>query len=77
MRKKGTVQAYFHLSIQSGLVCNGKMKLKSDIRIKILNDKYRPINLYVFKKKTNKQKQKTKTKTKNKKNHVGPKCQNQ
>ena len=61
MRKKGTVQAYFHLSIQSGLVCNGKMKLKSDILIKILNDRYRPIDLYVFKKKTkNKQKQKTK-----------------
>ena len=42
MRKKGTAQAYFHLSIQSGLVCNGKRKLKSDIRIKILNDRYRP-----------------------------------
>ena len=52
MRKKGTVQAYFHLSIH-GLVCNGKMKLKSGIRIKILNDRYRPIDLYVFKKKTN------------------------
>ena len=36
--KKGTIQAYFHLSIQSSLVCNGKMNLKSDIRIKILND---------------------------------------
>ena len=36
------------------------MKLKSDIRIKILNDRYRPIDLYVFKKKqTNKQKQKS------------------
>ena len=56
--KKGTVQAYFHLSIQSGLVCNGKMKLKSDICIKNLNDRYRSIDLYVFKKKTNKQKQK-------------------
>ena len=56
MRKKGIVQAYFYLSIQSGLVCNGKIKLKSDIRIKILNDRYRPIYLYVFKKKqTNKQ----------------------
>ena len=43
-KKKGTIQAYFHLSIQSGLVCNGKMKLKSDIRIKILNDRYRRIN---------------------------------
>ena len=63
-KKKGTAQAYFHLSIQSGLVCNGKMKLKSDIRIKIFNDRYRPIDLYVFKK--NKQ-----TKTKNKNNHVG------
>ena len=63
--KKGTAQAYFHLSIQSGLVCNGKMKLKSNIRIKILNDRYRPIDLYVFKKKqTKKQKQ-------NKNNHVG------
>ena len=60
MRKKGTIQAYFHLSIQSGLiVCNGKMKLKSDIRIKILNDRYRHIDLYIFKKKqTNKHKQK-------------------
>ena len=48
------------------------MKLKSDIRIKILNDRYRPINLYVFKKKqTNKQ---TKIKNKNKKNnHVSVK----
>ena len=45
------------------------MKLKSDIRIKILNDRYRPIDLYVFKKKqTNKQKQKTKKSCK---------CQNQ
>ena len=67
-KKKGTVQAYFHLSIQSGLVCrpNGKMKLKSDIRIKILNDRYRPINrpigpTYLRKKQTSKQ---TKTKTK-------------
>ena len=68
MRKKDTFQAYFYLSIQSGLVCNGKMKLKSDIRIKILNDKYRPIDLCVCKKnkQTNKQ-----TKTKNEqKNHV-------
>ena len=71
--KKGTVQAYFHLSIQSGLVCNGKKKLKSDIRIKILNDRYRPIDLYVSKKKqTNKQKQKTKNKQKK-----SCKCQNQ
>ena len=63
-KKKGTIQAYFHLSIQSGLVCNGKMKLKSDIRIKILNDRYRPIDLYVFKKnkQTNKQKFKKKKK---------------
>ena len=39
------------------LVCNGKMNLKSDIRIKILNDRYMPIDLYVFKKKqTNKNK---------------------
>ena len=54
MRKKGTIQAYFHLSIQSGLVCYGKMDLKSDTRIKSLNDRYRPrpiIDLYVFKKK--------------------------
>ena len=56
-KKKGTVQAYFHLSIQSGLVCHGKMKLKSDIRIKILNDRYRPIDLYVFNKKQTKKKQ--------------------
>ena len=68
MRKKGTVQAYFHLSIQSGLVCNGKMKLKSNICIKILNDRYRPIDLYVFKKKqTNKQI----NKNRKQKNHVG------
>ena len=38
MRKKGHIQAYFHLSIQNSLVCNGKMNLKSDIRTKILND---------------------------------------
>ena len=43
MTKRGTIQAYFHLSIQSGLVCNGKMNLKSDIRIKILNDRFWPI----------------------------------
>ena len=62
-KKEGTIQAYFHLSIQSGLVCIGKMNLKSDIRIKILNDRYRPIDLYVFKKKkTNKQTNKNKTK---------------
>ena len=54
MRKKGTIQTYFHLSIQSGLVCNGKMNLKSDIRIKILNDKYRPIDLYTHLKKKKK-----------------------
>ena len=59
-QKGGIVQSYFHLSIQSG--SNGKMKLKSDIRIKILNDRYRPIiDLYVFKKKqTNKQTNKNK-----------------
>ena len=42
------------------------MKLKSDIRIKILNDRYRPVDLYVFKK--NKQTNKNK---KPKNNHVG------
>ena len=60
-KRGGTVEAYFHLSIQSGLVCNDKIKLKSDrpIRIRILNDRYRPIDLYVFKKKqTNKNKKK-------------------
>ena len=40
------------------------MKLKSDICIKILNDRYRPIDLYVFKKNKNKQT------NKNKQNHV-------
>ena len=48
------------------------MKLKSDIRIKILNDRYRPIDLYVFKKnkQTNKQTNKNK---KQKNNHVSVK----
>ena len=81
--KKGTIQAYFHLSIQSGLVCNGKINLKSDFRTNILNDRYRPIEQYVFKKtkqnktKQNKtkqkQKQKQKTKTKKQKKHVSVK----
>ena len=63
MKKKGG-----HISIEFSFVhsewfSNGKMKLKSDIRIKILNDRYRPIiDLHVFirkNKQTNKQKQKT------------------
>ena len=70
-RKKQTKQNIFslkwkkkrgvHSFVHSEWFSNGKMKLKSDIRIKILNDRYRPIiDLYVFKKKqTNKQKQKT------------------
>ena len=68
MRKKGTMQAYFHLSIQSGLVCNGKMNLKSDFRKKILNDRYRPIT-FTYLRKTNKQtnkQRKTNKQTKNK-----------
>ena len=68
MRKKDTVQAYFYLSIQIGLMCNGKMRLKSNIRIKILNDRYRPIALYVFKKKN-----KQTNKNKKQKNHVSVK----
>ena len=68
MRKKGKIQAYFHLSIQSGLVCNGKMNLKSDIRIEILNDRYWPIDLFKKKKKqTNKNKTKQKKKKKERK----------
>ena len=51
------------------------MNLKSDIRIKILNDRYRLIDLglYVFKKKTNKQNQ---TKKKKEKKNMF-KCENQ
>ena len=70
-KKKGGGHSSIVFSfVHSEWFSNGKMKLKSDIRIKILNDRYRPIiDLYVFKKKqTNKQ-----TKTKNK----SCKCQNQ
>ena len=68
--KKGGHSSIVFSFVHSEWFSNGKMKLKSDIRIKILNDRYRPIiDLYVFKKKqTNKQ-----TKTKNK----SCMCQNQ
>ena len=61
-KKRGVHSSIVFSFVHSEWFSNGKMKLKSDIRIKILNDKYRPIiDLYVFKKKqTNKQKQKTK-----------------
>ena len=62
-KKKGTIQAYFHLSIQSSLVCNGKMNFEKRYSHKNLKG-YRPIEKYVFKKKTNKQ---NKTKKQNKK----------
>ena len=67
MRKKGTIQEYFHLSVQSGLACNGKMNLSDVIRIKILNNRNRSIDLYVFKEKKSKQTNKTKQR---KKKHV-------
>ena len=59
-KKGGTIQAYFYLSVQSSLACNVMAKwtnLKNDICIKILNDRYRSIDLYVFKKKQNKTKE--------------------
>ena len=63
MKKKRGHSSIVFSFVHSEWFSNGKMKLKSDIRIKILNDRYRPIidlGLYVFKKKqTNKQ---TKTK---------------
>ena len=69
--KKGGAQFNRISFVHSEWFSNGKMKLKSDIRIKILNDRYRPIiDLYVFKKKQTNNKQ---TKTKNK----SCKCQNQ
>ena len=60
-KKRGVHSSIVFSFVHSEWFSNGKMKLKSDIRIKILNDRYRPIiDLYVFKKKqTNKQKQKT------------------
>ena len=68
MRKKGHSSIVFSF-VHSEWFSNGKRKLKSDIRIKILNDRYRPIiDLYVFKKKTNKQ-----TNKKQKTNHVSVK----
>ena len=57
-KKKAQFKRIFICLFRVVLVCNGKMKLKSDIRIKILNDRYRPIDLYVFKKKQTKKKKK-------------------
>ena len=59
-KKRGGHSSSVFLFVHSEWFSNGKMKLKNDICIKILNDRYRPIiDLYVFKKKqTNKQKQK-------------------
>ena len=56
MKKKGGHSSIVFSFVHSEWFSNGKMKLKSDIRIKILNDRYTPIiDLYVFKKKqTNK-----------------------
>ena len=65
-KKRAQFKRIFICLFRVVLVCNGKMKLKTDIRIKILNDRYRPIDLYIFKKKqTNKQANKNK-KTKKK-----------
>ena len=55
-KKKGGHSSIVFSFVHSEWFSNGKMKLKSDIRIKILNDRYRPIiDLYVSKQ-TNKNK---------------------
>ena len=63
MKKRGGHSSIVFSFVHSEWFSNGKMKLKSDIRINILNDRYRPIiDLYVFKKKQTNKQQTKKTK---------------